>query len=201
MTTTNRRPGRRAARVGLVAAPFVGLAVAVALVWQSSYAAFTATTDNGVNNWAAGTVAISDNDSNVVLFNATGLRPGDSATRCIEVTKTGSLASAVKLYGSGLGTTNGLSTHLNISVDQGTGAVSSGSCTNFSALGTGASVYSGTLAGFTATNFAGGYGNWAPPSGSESRTFRFTYTLSSSAPNSTQGGTANVTFVWEAQNS
>lgn len=201
MTSTIRRPGVRAARAGFLAAPFVGLAVAVALVWQSSYAAFSATTDNGINNWAAGNVAISDNDSGTAMFNATGLKPGDTASRCIEVTKTGSLAATVELYGSGLTTTNGLSSYLDIVVDQGTGAVTGGSCSNFTPLGTGSGVYSGTLAAFTATNFAGGYGDWAPSSGTQTRTFRFTYTLNSSAPNSTQGGTAAITFVWEAQNS
>ncbi len=199
MGRTTRRPDRRAARVALVASPFVGLFVAVALVWQSSYAAFSGTTSNGANNWAAGTVSISDNDSNTAMFTATGLKPGDTASRCIQVTKAGTLAGTVRLYGSGLTTTNALSSHLQITVEQGTGAVTSGSCTNFSASGT--TVYSGALAGFTATTFAGGYGDWAPAAGSVSRTFRFTYTLVSTAPNSTQGGTAGITFVWEAQNS
>ncbi len=201
MTSTIRRPGVRAARAGFFAAPFVGLAIAVALVWQSSYAAFSATTDNGPNSWAAGNVSLSDNDSTTAMFTATGLKPGETASRCIEVTKTGSLPSTVELYGSGLTTTNGLSSHLEITVDQGSGAVTSGSCSNFSALGSGAIVYTGTLAGFTATTFAGGYGDWAQAAGSHTRTFRFTYKLSDTAPNSTQGGTAGITFVWEAQNS
>lgn len=204
MTSTIRRPGVRAARAGFLAAPFVGLAMAVALVWQSSYAAFSATTDNGVNNWAAGSVTIADNDSGTAMFNLTddgALKPGSTRSRCIEVSKTGSLAATVKLYGSGLATTNGLSSYLDIAVDQGTGSVTGGSCGSFTPLGTGASVYSGTLAGFTATNSVGGYGDWAPAAGSQTRTFRFTYTLNASAPNSTQGGTAAITFVWEAQNS
>jgi camelysin-like metallo-endopeptidase len=199
MGRTARRPSRRAARVALAAAPLIGLFIAVALVWQSSYAAFSGTTSNGPNNWTAGTVSISDNDSNTAMFTATGLKPGDTASRCIQVTKAGTLAGAVRLYGSGLTTTNALSSHLQITVEQGTGAVSSGSCANFSAGG--ATVYSGALAGFTATTFGGGYGDWAPAAGTEARTFRFTYTLVSTAPNSTQGGTAGITFVWEAQNS
>jgi hypothetical protein len=197
MTSTIRRPGVRAARAGFLAAPFVGLAVAVALVWQSSYAAFSATTDNGVNNWSAGSVALSDNDSTTAMFNATGLKPGDTGERCIQVTKTGSLAGTVKLYGQGLTTTNGLSSELDLVVVQGTGT--SADCSNFVAAGAG--VYSGTLAGFTATTFATGYGDWAPAAGSSARAYKFMYTLKSTAPNTVQGGTAAITFVWEAQNS
>ena len=58
----------------------------------------------------------------------------------------------------------------------------------------------GTLAGFTATTYAGGYGAWTPTgSTAETRAFRFTYSFSSSAPNTTQGGTASVGFTWESQ--
>ena len=201
MTSTIRRPGIRAARAGFLAAPLVGLAVAVALVWQSSYAAFSATTDNGVNNWAAGSVTITDNDSGTAMFNLTDdgqLKPGSTRTRCIEVSKTGSLASTVKLYGTGLTTTNDLSSHLDLVVDQGTGSVTGGSCTNFSASG--ANVYTGTLAAL-GTSYATGAGDWAPAAGSQTRTYRFTYTLNNAAPNSTQSGTAAVTFRWESQNS
>lgn len=194
------RPGRRASRLVALAAPVVGLVAAGGLVWQSSYAAFTSTTSNGVNNWASGSVVLSDNDANIAMFNVTNAKPGQSGSRCIEVTSSGTLASTVKLYGSGNVTTNGLSTHLNLTVTQGTGT--SADCTGFTPLGTGAGVYSGTLAGFTATNFAGGYGTWAPTgTATEKRAFRFDWTLDNGAPNSSQSGSAAVTFVWEAQNS
>ena len=199
MTSTNRRPGTRAARAGFVAAPFLGLAVAVALVWQSSYAAFSSTTDNGVNTWNAGSIALTDNDSNAVMFNVSAIKPGDTASKCIVVNKTGDLAGAVKLYGAGLVTTNALSSHLDIVVQQGTGTAAGGSCGDFTASG--ANVYSGTLAGFTATAFTGGYGDWAPAAGASSRTYRFTYTLNTNTPTTAQGGSAGVRFVWEAQNS
>jgi hypothetical protein len=196
MVNRTRRPGARAARVGLVAAPIAGLAVAVLLVWQASYAAFSVTTTNGANNWAAGTVALTDNDSNVALFNATKLRPGSTGSRCIVVTSTGTVPSTVKLYGAGLATTNALSSSLSLQINQGSGTAAD--CTDFTSQG---AVYNNTLAAFTATTFAGGYAtSWAPSgSGSESRTFQFVYTLDAAAPNSTQGGTATVTFTWEAQ--
>jgi hypothetical protein len=198
MQSTMRRPDRRTARVGLLAALIVGLAVVAALVWQSSYSAFSSTTDNGVNNWAAGTVAISDNDSNSAMFTGSPLlKPGDTASRCIEVKKTGTLPGTVKLYGSGLSTTNALSSYLDITVEQGSGASTNGVCSNFAPSGV--AIFDGTLAGFTATNYSNGYGNWVPAAGDATRVFRFTYTLRSSAPNGTQGGTASINFTWEVQ--
>ncbi len=197
MTSTIRRPGVRAARAGFLAAPFVGLAVAVALVWQSSYAAFTATTDNGVNNWTTGSVALTDTDEGSVMFNVSGLKPGSTDFKCIRVNKTGDLDGTVKLYGTDRTTpTNTLPTYLDIRVEQGTGAVTGGSCSNFVAGGT---VYNSTLDGFTASSFATGYDNWAVAAGNQSRTYRFTYTLRTDAPNSTQGLSTGIRFVWEAQ--
>jgi hypothetical protein len=192
------RPGSRATRLATLVAPVVGLVAAGGLVWQSSYAAFTATTDNGTNSWASGSVILSDNDSETAMFTVTNAKPGQTGSRCIEVTSSGTLASTVELYGSGLATTKGLSTYLNLAVTQGTGTAAN--CSDFSAQG--ASVYNGTLAGFTATNFAGGYGDWAPTgTAPEKRAFKFDWTLASNAPDSSQTGTASVTFVWEAQNS
>jgi hypothetical protein len=204
MTSTIRRPGFRAARAGFLAAPLVGLAVAVALVWQSSYAAFSDTTENGVNNWRAGSVTISDNDSDVAMFNLTddgALKPGSTRTRCITVTKEGTLASTVKLYGSGKTAANELSAGLNLVIRQGTGTSTNGACTSFTADGTNPTVYTGTLDAFTATNWSGGYGVWAPAAGSQPRVYEFTYTLDANVSNDAQGDTAAVTFVWEAQNS
>src|SRR3712207_144056 len=188
MQRTIRRPDRRAALVGLLAALIACLAVVAALVWQSSYSAFSSVTDNPANNWAAGTVALSDNDSNSAMFTGSPLlKPGDTGSRCIEVTKLGTLPGTVKLYGSGLSTTNGLSSSLDFVIEQGTGTSTNGVCSSFTKSG--ATVYSGTLAGFTATTFSGGYGDWAPAAGNATRVFRFTYTLRSDAPNTTQGGT------------
>jgi hypothetical protein len=200
MISTSIRPGARAARNGALAVPFLGLAAAVLLVWQASFSSFSATTDNGVNNWQAGSVLLSDNDSGSVMFNASGVLPGKTDSRCIAVTSATTVPSTVKLYGAELATTKALSSSLDIEVVQGTGAATNGSCADFTAATSNAGVFSGTLAGFTATDFSSGYGTWAPSS-SETRTFMITYTLKSTAPQTTQGGTAQVRFVWEAQNS
>lgn len=187
-----------------LAAILAGLMVSGGVVWEASYSAFSATTTSPTSNWSSGTVALSDDDSNTALFTASNLKPGSTGSKCIAVTSTGSLPSTVKLYGTGAATTNALSTYVNLTITQGTGGTFAGGCTGFTPLGTGSSVYSGTLAGFasTATGFASGLGTWAPTgSGSETRVFQLSYTLDPAVPNSAQAGTAALGFTWEAQNS
>lgn len=106
----------------------------------------------------------------------------------------------MKLYGTSYATTNGLATNLNLTVEEGTGGTFS-SCAGFTG---GTSIYSGTLASFgtTKTGFATGVGSWAPTgTASETKSYRITYTLSSSTPDTAQGGTAALGFTWESQNS
>jgi hypothetical protein len=178
----------------------VGLLLSSVIIWRTSTAAFTSTTSNGTNTFATGTVALSDNDSGTALFTASNLKPGSTGTACIRVTYSGSLASAIKVYGSSASATNSLDTYLTWTVEEGSsGATSFPSCTGFVLQG---SLFSNTLATFAAshTGWANGLtATWAPSSTS-SRDFRFTYTLSAAAPNSTQNSTAQIAVVWEAQN-
>lgn len=175
------------------AAP-VAMVASSLLVWQASQSAFSDTTDNGANNWAAGDVVISDDDAASAMFNPTNLKPGDTATECIRVTYSGSLAATVKLYGSVTGT---LDQYLDLTVEHGSGGTSA-SCAGFV---TDATIYSGTLDNFgnTATNFATGVGSWAPAGPGQNKTYRFTYTVQNN--NAAQATTAQATFTWEAQNS
>ena len=201
------RPSRKVATiVSLIAVP-AALAASGLVVAQSSYSAYSATTVNPTSNWATGTVALGDDDSNTAAFTATNLKPGSTGTRCIVVSSTGTLPASVKLYGTTPTTTNALASNINLTVTQGTGG-SFGSCTGFTALTTGSSVYTGTLADFgaNATSYATGQGSWstagvATGAAAETRTYQLAYTVKSDAPNSTQAGTAAIGFTWEAQNS
>ncbi len=199
MSRVTPRAARLAAWIAIPAA----LVASGVVVSTASYSAFSATTVNPTSNWTAGSVALSDDDNNTALFTATGLKPGSTGSNCITVTSTGSLASTVKLYGTNAATTNALASNITISIDQGTGG-GFGSCTGFTPASTSGNLYSGTLAAFgtASTNFATGVGTWAPTgSASESRVYRVTYTVPTSAPNSIQGGTASLGLTWEAQNS
>jgi hypothetical protein len=185
--------------VAMAAAP-VALLASGGMVWAASYSAFSATTVNPTSNWTAGTVALSDDDANTAMFTATGLKPGSTGTKCIAVTSTGSLASAVKLYGTSYATTNALAANINLTVEEGTGATTA-SCTNFVSAST---LFTGTMATFGTgkTSYANGVGTWTPTgTASETKSYRVTYTLSTSTPDSAQGGTAALGFTWESQNS
>ncbi len=187
----------RLPRAVKLAAPLVALLLVSALVITMSLAAFSDTTDNAGNNWAAGTVIITDDDGGAAMFNATGMKPNDVVTNCIVVTYSGTLTPAdVSLYGSVGGT--GLDTYLTVDLDIGSGGVF-GDCTGF-VKDAGGDIYTGTLAGFAAayTDFATGLQSWSPAATPESKTYRFSLTLQDN--NAAQGLNASATFTWEAQN-
>lgn len=193
---------RTARMAGWVAIPAALLASGL-IISQASYSAFSSVAANPASNWTAGSVAVSDDDGASALFTATGLKPGSTGTKCIAVTSTGTLASAVRFYGTNSSTTNALNSYITLAVTQGSGGTF-GSCTGFTPLATGSSVYSGTLASFgaTASNYASGLGTWTPTgTASETRVYRIVYTVDSATPNTAQGGTAAISFTWEAQNS
>ncbi|TIC85746.1 hypothetical protein E8D37_02545 [Nocardioides sp. GY 10127] len=171
-----------------------------ALVYQASSSAYSSTTVNTGNSWAAGTVALTDDDSGTAMFSVTGLKPGSTGSKCIKVSSTSTLAGSVKLYGTSYSTTSSLATYLDITIDQGTVGTFS-SCGSFSAA---SNAFTGTLASFgtTKTTFGTGVGSWTlTGTPTETQVYKITYTLNASAPDSTQGGTAAVGFTWEAQSS
>lgn len=183
------------------------LLVSGVAVSQASYSAFSATTQSGASNWKAGTVALetsANKTTGTAMFSATNLKPGDSGAKCITVTSSGSLASTVKLFSATapapVDATKDLSPWITLEIAEGTGKDSA--CSDFTVAPDAAKPYAGTLTDFkTTTNFAAGWGSWAPTGGTVNRTYKITYTLNPRVPNTHQGGTASVGFTWEAQNS
>src|SRR5690348_3408829 len=102
-----------------------------------TYSAFTGTTTNSGNSFAAGTVSIQDDSGlSSALFNAvTNQAPGTTTERCIRVKYTGSLPATVHMYTPSVA--NG--TKFQILVQRGTGLTASDltnrTCTGFT-LGT-----------------------------------------------------------------
>ena len=193
---------RKQRRPWIALVALLGVFGASAMVWQASNAAFTATTSDGVNTFSAGTVALNDNDLGAALFNASNLKPGSTGTACIRVTYSGTLAAGVRLYASGASATNGLDTYLTVTVDEGTNSSgTAGACGTWTSATGGAGISTSTLNAFTTarTTYATGAGTWNP-GGAATKDYQITYTLSAAAPNTVQGGTAQVSFVWEAQN-
>ncbi|GAA1829315.1 hypothetical protein ACFFOM_12675 [Microlunatus capsulatus] len=192
---------RAVARSGWLAWPVAVLAT-LGLVGQASYSAFSAKVSNAGNSLAVGTVVLGDDDAGSALLSLTNLKPGSSGSRCVAVTSSGTLASAVRLYAADATTTRGLASSVTLTITQGTGA-SFGGCAGFTPLASGSSVYTGTLAAFTgaATGYASGVGTWTPSgTAAETRTFQVSYLVSTTTPDSAQGGTAAFALTWEAQN-
>lgn len=197
-TKTDRGGSSPAVRVTLMGgAVLAALVIATLLAFQTSMAAFNATTTNGPNSFAAGTVTLSDDDANSVMFNMSGMKPTSTATKCINVTYAGSLTADVKLYGSVAGT--GLATYLDTTIEIGTGATG-GSTLDCTGFATPSTLHNGTLAAFASanTNYGNGLGGFSGATNPTTKSYRITVTLQNN--NTAQGLNATATFTWEAQN-
>jgi hypothetical protein len=178
----------------------------VALVVGASWSAFFSTTANPDNVFAAGTVNLGDNDAGSSMYSVSNQKPGDSVTRCIKVTYTGSLPSTVKLYSSAVGTVGDF---INLVITPGTGSPTFPTCTGFTA-DAGGPIYSGTLKGFADTYNSYTTGLADNPGSSatswvtnDAVVYQFTLTLQDN--NAANGGASPLSsgqhsFTWEARN-
>ena|SRR5215210_4747192 len=174
----------------------------------STWSAFNHLSSNPGNSFEAGTVTLGDDDGGSAMFDAlTNLKPGDSSTRCIVVTYSGSLPASVRLHGTTGGT--GLDSYLNLTVTRGTKSSGFSGCGDFNADGTtyisgkpAGVVYDGTLAGYPDSSAAGIVdpvaGSPESWTNNESHAYRFQVTVQNDA--AAAGKTATQVFRWEAQN-
>ena len=191
---------RNRGSVLILLAVVLGILLSGAVVLTASRAAFSDTTSNSNNSFTSGTVDLIDDDSGSSAFTVTNMVPGQTVTRCILVTYQGTIVNTgpVRLYSGGFTDSGTLGSHLNLTVEEGTGGDFS-SCTGFAASGT---IESSTLTQFNIdhTNYTNGAGTWDPSSTPESRTYRITVQLSSSAPSAQQGqSVTGLVFTWETQ--
>lgn len=180
----------------------LGVMALAAVIFGSlaTFGAFSSTTSNPGNSFAAGTVTIGDNDGGTALYSLTNQKPGVNNDKCIKVTYTGSLDSTVKLYASTV-TAGGAFVDLGIT----SGAGAAANCSDFVPDASGSSVYSGTLKNFadTYTSYANGLVDnplvatkWVT---NDAVTYRFRVSVQDT--NSAQGVTTGThAFTWEAQN-
>lgn len=183
-------------RVRLSAA-VIAVIAAFLMAFSATNAAFSAQTDNAGNTFAAGTVALSDNDGGSALFVVTDMVPGQSEERCIEVTYSGSLDPEVRVFGAATAGT-GLEGYLDLTIERGTG-----DCTTF---GTSTAVWTngtdGDLGAFVAaaTGYANGADNWQPTGGGANDVVPYRITVQLQDDDLAQGLSTTITFTWEAQN-
>jgi hypothetical protein len=170
------------------------------------FSAFSSTTSSASNQFATGTVTLADNDLGASLYSISNAKPGESASKCIKVSYTGSLDADVRLFTTS--TVGSLGPYIDLTITPGTQSSSSfPSCTGFVA-DSGGALYSGTLAAFgTAKNsYANGVVDYPGTSATkwatnDSVVYQITATLQSAAPDAAQGLTTGATtFNWEAHN-
>ncbi len=157
---------------------------------------------NAGNSFDAGTVVISDNDAGSAMYVIADAKPNDVVDRCIRVTYTGSLPSTVRLYTTT--PVNAFGQYVTLTVEKGSMPVGTAfpNCTGFTSE---ASIFSGTLSSFAASDvdFASGAG--ANPGAqtqwnlNDTLVYRFTLTMQDNPL--AVGGTSGVhSYTWEAQN-
>jgi predicted ribosomally synthesized peptide with SipW-like signal peptide len=182
------------------------LGIVACIAGAGVFSAFSSQTDNPGNVITAGTVTLTDNDGGTALYAITGAKPGDSKTSCIKVTYSGSLPATVKLFTpSAIGE---LGPYVNLKVEAGTQATSAfPGCEGFTVYTTGGTVYEGTLGAFATEHNLFTNGITTNPTGAtkwengNSVVYRFTATLSATAPEAAQGKTTGSHIIrWEAQN-
>lgn len=185
-TTDDGRSRRTTVKAGLT------ILVVALIASVSTWAAFSATTQNTGNDFSTGTVELSDDDADQAMLSLTDAKPGDSDTSCIVVSYTGSLPATVTMYGTTSGT--GLDQYLDLTVTRGTKTSGFDSCADFVA---GPVVYSGTLAGYPGT-YGGGIADAGTWTDGDAHAYRFEITVQDDP--GAQGLTAAQTFIWEARN-
>ena len=189
-------------RIAALALSFV---VAGGLVIRASAAAFSDSTANTGNQFSAGDVVIADDDGGASsMFTMTGIQPGATATKCINVTYSGNLPAEIRLYADETAG-DGLADYLDVTVERSTDAAGgvTADCTGFTEAGKSAVWTNGTdgdLGAFLAgnTDYASGADAWAADgSASEEASYKFIVTLQDD--NGAQGLSSTVSFTWEAQ--
>jgi hypothetical protein len=198
-----KQPSRRARKIGTAITTPIAIVAAAALVWQSSYAAFSGTTRNSGNSWSTGSVALTDDDAGAARFQATNLVPNGTDTKCIAVTANATVPGVVKAYAvNPVTSAAGLEDYVKVSVQYGTGG-GFGSCDNF-VLG-GVSIPEMSLTTLaTYSNYANGAGNWPVVAGTQTRSYRITWRfdtagLTQSQLDGLQGAQTGIDFQWELQ--
>ena len=197
----HRRRGRSLNSLAIQLSAFALTFILIALlVVTSSRAAFGAQNDNTTNQVTSAAIALSDNDATTAMFNnVTGMIPGTTYERCIDVTYTGTIdPTAVMLYATGA-PTGTLAPYLDLTVQVGADTPAAfRDCTGFVSTGT---LYTGTLDNFasTKTGYANGVSTWNPVGSPETRTFRFALTVQDTT--SAAAKTTTFGFSWETRTS
>jgi hypothetical protein len=200
----------RRRRVVRATAPAAGLLAAGLLVWQGSYAAFSATTVDTGNAWAAGNLVLTNNGgtatysaATTATFGGTNLKPGSTGTTCLTVKSTGNAAGTLAMYRSSLAdSAPSLGAQLQLTVTEGVPATDVlANCTGFPTTGVTTVATNQPLSTF-ATTYAGGV-PVAVASGTVLEAYKVVWTFATTGTNAgdsaLMGKTVTAGFTWELQ--
>jgi hypothetical protein len=195
----------RRSRYGVILS-VLALLLTLSQVARATYGAYSDTTQNGPTPPSVidtGTVTVDEDSDGTAMFNMTGMIPGTTASKCINVLYTGSLNASVRLYGA-LEDAASIKPYLDLVVERSTGAAggTSHDCTGFVEAGK-TTVTTGTTLGAFITShwsYATGVDTWAPAAAPPTKTasYRFTVTLRDEPTAANKTGT--VAFHWESNN-
>jgi predicted ribosomally synthesized peptide with SipW-like signal peptide len=184
---------------GKLAVSVLSLAVLAVVVGMAVFSAFSSTQATSINTFTAGTVALTSNGTATALFNLPNAAPGDSVSKCVQVTYTGTLNGSIKMYATQTGE---LGSYLNASITRGTfpgEAPLANSCTGFIPDAESSSLFAGkvsTLPTLAEPLSLGGY--WAAGA---VHVYEITVTLPTAAPEAAEGKSSGTSFTWQSQNS
>ena len=206
----SKQPERRR-RVVRATAPAFGLLAAGLLVWQGSYAAFSATTQDNSNVWSTATVSLVNNGGTAVYaatttatFGGANIKPGATGGAvCLTVKNTGTTGGTLAMYVSSLvDSVPSLGAQIKVTVDEAAVAVDvPANCTGFPGGSTNVAT-NVALTAFPAT-FATATAPAVVVIGTPREAYRLSWTFTSQGStaldNPLQGKTVTAGFTWELQ--
>ena len=194
-----------------IIAPAVGLLAAGLLVWQGSYAAFSATTVDTNNTWAAGTLVLTNNGGTAAYsaatsatFGGANLKPGATGTTCLTVKSVGTAAGTLAMYRSALAdSAPSLGAQIQLTVTEGVPAADvQANCAGFPVAGVTTVATNQPLSTFPST-YGTATGTTAVAAGTVLEAYKVVWTFVTTGTNpgdtALMGKTVTAGFTWEVQ--
>ena len=193
-----------------VVAPALGLLVAGLLVWQGSYAAFSATTVDTNNAFSTANLLLTNNGGTAAYsaatsatFGGNNLRPGATGTTCLTVKSVGTSAGTLAMYRSALAdSVPSLGAQIQLTVTQAVTATDVlANCAAFPASGVTTVVSNQPLSTFP-TTFATAVGTTPIATGTVLEAYKVVWTfVTAGTPTDSlvMGKTVTAGFTWEEQ--
>ena len=194
-----------------VVAPALGLLVAGLLVWQGSYAAFSATTVDTNNAFSAANLVLTNNGGTAVYaastsatFGGANIKPTATGTTCLTVKSVAGSAGTLAMYRSALAdSVPSLGAQIQLTVTQAvTAADVLANCAGFPAVGVTTVATNQPLSTFP-TSFATATGPTAIASGTVLEAYKVVWTFvttgTTAGDSALMGKTVTAGFTWEEQ--